>query len=70
MKKVIALVMVLIVAMALVYAGASSEKAETKKVYNVGICQLVQHVALDSASQGFMDAITAEMGDAVTFDNR
>lgn len=69
MKKVIGLVMVLIVAMALVYAGASSEKAEEKKVYNVGICQLVQHVALDSASQGFMDAITDALGaENVKFD--
>ena len=38
------------------------------KTYTVGICQLVQHEALDAATQGFMDALTEELGDAVTFD--
>ncbi len=37
-------------------------------VYHVGICQLVQHVALDAATQGFQDALTEKLGDAVTFD--
>lgn len=38
------------------------------KTYVVGICQLVQHEALDAATQGFMDALKDELGDAVTFD--
>ena len=37
-------------------------------VYRIGICQLVQHVALDAATQGFQDALTEKLGDAVTFD--
>ena len=36
--------------------------------YTVGICQLVQHAALDAATQGFEDALTAEFGDNVKFD--
>lgn len=36
--------------------------------YTVGICQLVQHDALDAATQGFMDALTEELGEAVSFD--
>lgn len=36
--------------------------------YTVGICQLVQHDALDAATQGFMDALKEELGDQVTFD--
>ena len=36
--------------------------------YTIGICQLVQHVALDAATEGFMDACTAQLGDHVTFD--
>ena len=36
--------------------------------YQVGICQLVQHPALDAATQGFQDALTDEFGDAVSFD--
>ena len=36
--------------------------------YRVGICQLVQHVALDAATQGFRDALTEKLGDKVAFD--
>lgn len=38
--------------------------------YTVGICQLVQHEALDAATQGFKDALTEELGDKVTFDEQ
>ena len=38
------------------------------KTYTVGVCQLVQHEALDAATQGFVDALTEELGDAVTVD--
>ena len=38
--------------------------------YTVGICQLVQHEALDAATQGFKDALTEEFGDKVTFDEQ
>ena len=34
----------------------------------MGVCQLVTHDALDAATQGFIDALTEELGDAVTFD--
>ena len=36
---------------------AADDKADDK-TYNIGICQLVQHEALDAATQGFKDAIT------------
>ena len=51
---------------------AAEEAAETTdaQTYNVGICQLVEHVALDAATQGFEDAIKEELGDAVTFDEQ
>lgn len=45
-------------------AAGTEASAET---YVVGICQLVQHEALDAATQGFKDAITEELGSAVTF---
>ena len=39
--------------------------------YTIGICQLVQHEALDAATQGFKDEVTKELGeDAVTFDEQ
>ena len=42
--------------------------AESGKTYTVGVCQLVQHEALDAATQGFIDALKEELGDAVTVD--
>ena len=51
----------------------SSEKTENMAsgdTYTVGICQLVQHDALDAATQGFKDALVEELGDAVTFDEQ
>lgn len=42
--------------------------SESDETYVVGICQLVQHDALDAATQGFMDALTEALGDKVTFD--
>lgn len=38
------------------------------KVYNIGISQLAVHPALDAATQGFKDTLTAEFGDKVKFD--
>ena len=38
--------------------------------YTVGICQLVQHDALDAATQGFKDALTEALGDSVVFDEQ
>ena len=38
--------------------------------YTIGICQLVQHEALDTATQGFKDALTEALGDKVTFDEQ
>lgn len=46
-------------------AAASSAPGQT---YTVGICQLVEHAALDAATQGFEDALTAALGDRVQFD--
>ena len=39
-------------------ASGSSSKADEGKVYNIGICQLVQHDALDAATKGFKDKLT------------
>ena len=45
--------------------------AEEGKTYNVGICQLVQHVALDAATEGFKTALIDELGEgAVNFDEQ
>ena len=78
MKK--ALVLLLALAMVLSLAACGSAPASTPaeepaaapaaaegEVYTVGICQLVQHVALDAATQGFKDALTEALGDKVQF---
>jgi len=61
MKKILALTLALMLAL---IVPAMAEEAS----YNIGICQLVQHVALDDATQGFMDALTEKLGDKVSFD--
>lgn len=53
---------------AMVLSAAGMMAAAEDATYNVGICQLVQHEALDAATQGFQDALTEKLGDAVTFD--
>ena len=71
MKKTISIVLtiVLIAAMALGFTGCS--KADDS--FTVGICQLMVHDSLDQATQGFIDALTAEMeanGKTVEFDTQ
>ena len=47
---------------------ADTTAAAEGKTYNIGIVQLVQHEALDAATQGFMDTLTEKLGDNVKFD--
>ena len=49
-------------------ASTAASAAADGKSYTIGICQLVEHAALDAATQGFEDALTAEFGDNVKFD--
>ncbi len=46
----------------------TAEPASDAKQYVVGICQLVQHDALDAATNGFMDALNEALPGQVTFD--
>ena len=46
----------------------TTDPAAGDEVYNIGICQLVQHDALDAATKGFQDALTEKLGDKVVFD--
>lgn len=66
-KQVLAAVLSAAVAGSIVGMNVCAEEAQT---YTVGICQLVQHDALDAATQGFKDALTEALGDAVTFDEQ
>lgn len=57
-------------------ASCSTGKGDAKVTvnsdgdYTVGICQLIQHDALDAATQGFIDTLTAEFGDKIEFINQ
>ncbi|MDE5984420.1 MAG: ABC transporter substrate-binding protein [Eubacterium sp.] len=52
-----------------VFTGCSSktDNPKDKDTYKVGICQLMQHPALDKATKGFQDALTEMLGDKVEF---
>ena len=58
----------LILAVVMLLALTACSGGKQKDSYTVGICQLVQHDALDAATKGFMDALQAELGDKVSFD--
>ena len=65
-----ALTITLAAVMAMGTCAVTDSAADGDK-YTIGICQLVQHEALDAATQGFKDEIVKELGeDAVTFDEQ
>ena len=78
MKKFLALLLAAMMVFSLAACSSSEEPAEEPApseepadgttTYNVGIIQLVEHPALDAATQGFKDALTEALGDSVTFD--
>lgn len=65
MKKLLVVLLALVMLVSLV--GCNKEEPE-EKVYEIGICQLVQHAALDAATQGFQEALEEKLGDNVKFD--
>ncbi|MBE7008408.1 MAG: ABC transporter substrate-binding protein [Ruminococcaceae bacterium] len=69
MKKLLSLVLALALCLALAACGGSND-GEGKKTFNVGICQLVQHPALDAATKGFRDALEEAMPGQIVFDEK
>lgn len=83
-KKISAIAMAMTLGLSLAACGSSnsadsksgSEAAGTAadaaaKKYTIGICQLMQHEALDAATDGFKEAVEEGLGkDAVTFDEQ
>ena len=68
MKKFVVLLLALVMITASVFAQGASEAQSAK--YTVGICQLVQHPALDAATQGFKDALVKGLGSDVAIDEQ
>ena len=76
MKKIIAMILALVMVLAMTACGAPAADpaqpgAAPAETYTVGICQLLTHDALDAATQGFKDALVAELGEgAVEFKDK
>lgn len=76
-KKVVSVLLVAAMAISMTACGSSSDSSDSSddskeasgETYTIGICQLVQHDALDAATEGFEDALNelAEDG-GVTFE--
>jgi len=66
MKKLASLILAAAMLLALCACGTENQ-SPAEKTYTVGICQLVQHSALDAATEGFKAALTEKLGDKVTF---
>ena len=66
-KQVYTAVLAAVLAGSMIGTSVSAEEGQT---FTVGICQLVQHEALDAATQGFKDALTENFGDSVIFDEQ
>ena len=67
MKKLLAILLTLVLVFSMVACGGDTEE-EATETYTVGVVQLVEHVALDAATQGFCDALADQLGDAVSVD--
>lgn len=66
MKKLTAIILSALLAVSMfAFTGCQSTDDDT---YKVGIVQLVQHDALDQATEGFKAALTEKLGDKVVFD--
>lgn len=75
MRKMMAVAMSAAMVLALGACGDSASDSTQKsgasadgKVYTIGICQQLEHPALDLATEGFQDALKEKLGDNVKFD--
>ncbi len=51
------------------FAGCTAQDSDKEnKVYKIGVCQLVQHDALDKSTEGFKAALEEKFGDKVEID--
>ncbi len=68
-KKLLAMALVGAVTASALAGCSGNTKTSGEKVYKIGICQLVQHDALDAATKGFQDKLTELLGEGnVEFD--
>jgi putative ABC transport system substrate-binding protein len=74
LKKLTAVALSATMVLSLSACGGSDSTSKTEKksdAYNIGICQLVEHDALDAATKGFKEALIEKLGeDKVSFDEQ
>ncbi|MBP5555913.1 MAG: ABC transporter substrate-binding protein [Lachnospiraceae bacterium] len=64
-KKIVSLMLTAVLGLTLAGCGEAAQS----DTYKIGVCQIVEHPALDAATQGFQDALKEKLGeDKVTFD--
>ena len=67
MKKMLAIVLAAVMLLTMTACGSEAPTengaAASAEKYVVGVCQLVPHVALDAATQGFVDKLTELLGE-------
>ncbi len=73
-KKLVSMILLAtLLVTSLTACGGQSDKKSGKKggaKYQVGVCQLTQHPALDAATEGFIDALKEKLGDDVEIDEQ
>lgn len=71
-KKLIAMTLLATLLITSLVACGQKTKSEgnSDKKYKVGVCQLVQHPALDQATKGFEDALKDKLGDDVDIEEQ
>ena len=72
MKKLLTVLLALLVIFTLAGCSGNGNDApkedDAPEKFTVGVVQLVQHPALDAATQGFVDVLKAEFGDNIDID--
>lgn len=76
-KRIISLLLALVLALSLIGCGSTQSGSDSAEdvgddttLYTVGICQLIQHDALDAATQGFIDALNEALPGQVNIVNK
>ncbi len=61
MKKILACILLVVMVLGLVACGGDNAENDSA-AYNVGVCQLTEHPALDAATEGFVAALEEKLG--------
>ncbi len=68
-KRIVSLLIVMALGLFALSGCGEGAADSANKTYTIGVCQIMEHPALDAATQGFKDALTAKLGEGnVTFD--